>query len=140
MRMQDAVPDELEIIPDGEESKHAPGLALEDTSHNAAAIPIPKTVVQKVDPASPSHGEVPGTVAHAIRKADAVPDVIVQISDPDVNIPLETKSESSGPADWSTSSSDREESGEEVSRMRKGNENYEALEDRSIVPGKFGIY
>ena len=41
-------------------------------------IPIPKMVVEKVDPTSPSHGDVPGTAAHAKRQADAVPDVILQ--------------------------------------------------------------
>ena len=34
-----------------------------------------------MDPTSPSHGDIPGTAAHSIRKADAVPDVIVQASD-----------------------------------------------------------
>ena len=41
-------------------------------------VPIPKMVVEKVDPSSPSHGDVPGTAAHAKRQADAVPDVILQ--------------------------------------------------------------
>ena len=35
-------------------------------------------VVEKVDPKSPSHGDVPGTAAHSKRQADAVPDVILQ--------------------------------------------------------------
>ena len=35
-------------------------------------------VVEKIDPTSPSHGDVPGTAAHAKRQADAVPDVILQ--------------------------------------------------------------
>ena len=40
------------------------------------ASPIPKTVVDKVEPLSPSHGDIPGTAAHSKRQADAVPDVI----------------------------------------------------------------
>ncbi|MCJ1479198.1 hypothetical protein MMC13_007882 [Lambiella insularis] len=44
----------------------------------AGVIPIPKTVVEKVDPLSPCHGDVPGTAAHAMRLADAEPDVISQ--------------------------------------------------------------
>ena len=40
------------------------------------------TRVEKVDPTSPSHGEVPGTPAHAKRKADAVPDSIVKAPEP----------------------------------------------------------
>lgn len=39
---------------------------------------MPKTVVEKVDPLSPSYGDVPGTAAHAMRSADAEPDVISQ--------------------------------------------------------------
>ena len=35
----------------------------------------PKLIVEKIDTA-PSHGEVPGTPAHAKRMADAVPDEI----------------------------------------------------------------
>ncbi|MCJ1296489.1 hypothetical protein MMC34_008055 [Xylographa carneopallida] len=40
--------------------------------------PVPVTVVEKVDPLSPSHGDVPGTAAYALRLADAVPDAILQ--------------------------------------------------------------
>ena len=35
--------------------------------------------MEKVSPASPSHGDVPGTAAHSMRSADAVPDVILQV-------------------------------------------------------------
>ena len=40
-------------------------------------------VVEKIDPTSPSHGDVPGTAAHAKRQADAVPDVILQAGERD---------------------------------------------------------
>lgn len=80
MRAQDAVPDELEIVPDGE-GKPPPQSSDQDKTATPEGIPIPKTVVQKVDPTSPSHGEVPGTTAHSIRQADAVPDVIMRASD-----------------------------------------------------------
>jgi len=39
-------------------------------------LPIPKTVVEKVEPDHPSHGEVPGTEAFAIRTQDATPDEV----------------------------------------------------------------
>lgn len=42
--------------------------------------PIPTTVIEKVDPDTPSHGEVPGTDAHEMRKADAVPDMVIKSS------------------------------------------------------------
>ncbi len=35
-------------------------------------------MVEKVDTVSPSHGDIPETAAHSKRKADAVPDVIIQ--------------------------------------------------------------
>ena len=96
MRMQDAVPDELEIIPDGEESKHASGLASQHSNNSGTSIPIPKTVVQKVDPIFPAYGEVPGTTAHSIRRADAVPDVIVQVNDPEITSSSESERTSPG--------------------------------------------
>lgn len=82
MRMQDAVPDELEIIPDGEKSKHASGVTTQNSSPAGVSIPVPKTVVQEVDPISPGHGERPRIVARSTHKADAVPDVVVQVNDP----------------------------------------------------------
>ncbi|MCJ1396434.1 hypothetical protein MMC18_009324 [Xylographa bjoerkii] len=48
---------------------------------------IPMTVVEKVDPLSPSHGDVPGTAAHAMRSADAVPDAILQAPSPGQSFP-----------------------------------------------------
>ena len=37
-------------------------------------LPIPKTVVEMVDPKAPSHGDVPGTAAWEMRRMDAEPD------------------------------------------------------------------
>lgn len=98
MRIQDAVPDELEIIPDGEESKHASGLASQNSHQTGASIPIPKTVVQKVDPISSGHGEAPEITARPTHKADAVPDVIVQVDDPEIASPLEEPSQRTSPS------------------------------------------
>lgn len=83
MRSQDAVPDELEIIPDGEKSSPYSRASDKDRSIAPGGSPIPKTVLQKLDPTSPSHGEVPGTTAYSIRGAGAAPDVITKISDPE---------------------------------------------------------
>lgn len=90
MRMQDAVPDELEIIPDGEKSKHVSGATSQNSPPAAVSITVPKTVVQEVDPISPGHSDTPRTTARSNHKADAVPDVVVQASDP---VDLEDKSE-----------------------------------------------
>ncbi len=45
------------------------------TAFKGQSVPI--TVVEKVDPFTPSYGEVPGTLAYDARKADAAPDVVM---------------------------------------------------------------
>ncbi|KAL8797017.1 MAG: hypothetical protein Q9195_000788 [Heterodermia aff. obscurata] len=82
MRIQDAVPDELEIVPEGKGSRRNSAQLEPDRTATPGGTPIPRTVVEKVDPESPSHGDVPGTPAHAIRKADAVPDAIKSATGP----------------------------------------------------------
>ncbi len=77
IRIQDAVPDEVEIVPEGARSRSA-SIRPQDEAPPTPSSPIPKTVVEKVDPDVPSHGDVPGTYAHELRKADAEPDEVVQ--------------------------------------------------------------
>lgn len=79
MRRQDAVPDELEILPEGRLSRGNSSRKA-TRSPSPADGPIPLTVVEKVDPDSPSHGEVPGTTAYEQRQADATPDVVLKAS------------------------------------------------------------
>jgi len=81
MRRQDAVPDELEIVPEGRLSKRNSSSSLRPPPSPNDAPPVPLTVVEKVDPALPSHGEVPGTAAYEQRQADAAPDVVLKASD-----------------------------------------------------------
>ncbi|KAI4105995.1 MAG: hypothetical protein L6R37_002456 [Teloschistes peruensis] len=79
LRKQDAVPDELEILGDtSKPSSRRTSQSHPERTSTPGGTPIPLTVVEKVDSASPSHGEVPGTAAHSMRQADAVPDVILQ--------------------------------------------------------------
>ncbi|KAL8665593.1 MAG: hypothetical protein Q9202_002097 [Teloschistes flavicans] len=79
LRKQDAVPDELEILGDtSKPSSRRTSQSHPERTSTPGGTPIPLTVVEKVDSASPSHGEVPGTIAHSMRQADAVPDVILQ--------------------------------------------------------------
>ena len=79
MRMQDAVPDELEIVGDtSSPSSRRPSHSQPIRTSTPGGTPVPKTIVEKVDSTSPSHGDVPGTAAHSMRQADAVPDVILQ--------------------------------------------------------------
>ena len=76
MREQDAVPDELEIVPEGTSSRRSSVMPEPDRTATPGGTPIPRTMVEKIDSEFPSHGDVPGTLAHDVRKADAVPDVI----------------------------------------------------------------
>lgn len=48
---------------------------------NPEDSPIPRTIVEKIDPDELSHGEVPGTVANEKRLADAVPDIVTKAPD-----------------------------------------------------------
>lgn len=84
-RKQDAVPDELEIVPEGELSKRSSSGNLQPTL-SPGDTQIPLMVVEKVDPASPSHGEVPGTAAYEKRQADAAPDIVLKASESN-NVP-----------------------------------------------------
>lgn len=72
-RENDAEPDEIAVIPNTNEAEAKP-LRVS----TPGGQPIPTTVVEKIDPSSPSHGEVPGTPAHDKHAADAVPDMVVR--------------------------------------------------------------
>ncbi|KAK5134723.1 hypothetical protein LTR08_006238 [Meristemomyces frigidus] len=92
LRTQDAVPDELEIVPEGQRSRSATlqqeGRARASSHLSSASresrpqtpvspggTRIPKVVVERVDDA-PAHGEVEGTLAREMRMADAEPDEV----------------------------------------------------------------
>ena len=83
-RRQDAVPDEVEVVPEGSRSRRTS--AAQNRPLTPGGTPIPRTVVEMVDPSSPSHGDIPGTEAFDKRKADATPDLVKKISD-DVSAP-----------------------------------------------------
>lgn len=74
MREQDAVPDEIEVVPEGRKSRSSSSVGLS----TPGGQPIPMTVVEKIDPEVPAYGDVPGTEAHEKRLADAVPDLVVR--------------------------------------------------------------
>ena len=81
-RVQDAVPDEVEVVLDGLRSRSASRVSASDRPLTPGGTPIPKTVVEKIDPDVPSYGDVPGTDAHKLRLADAEPDVILKAPEP----------------------------------------------------------
>lgn len=80
-RLLDAVPDEVEVVPDGQRSRsnttrsRAASNLSTNSGHSGASSPIPRTVVERVDD-RPAHGEVEGTAAREMRLADAEPDEI----------------------------------------------------------------
>lgn len=88
IRTQDAVPDEIEVIPEGQRSRSTSRLREEDRPSTPGGSPVPKTVVEKVDPDKPGYGDVPGTAAYEMRTADAVPDEVVT-SPTKTRLPLE---------------------------------------------------
>ena len=83
MREQDEGPDDLEIVRDRGESRPTSKSSSHGPTATERDIPVPRTVVEKVDPDLPSHGDVPGTAAHSKRQADAIPDVVLQAPQPD---------------------------------------------------------
>lgn len=78
-REQDAVPDEIEVVPEGCRSRSHSIAGLPDRPSTPKDSPVPQTIVEKVDPDSPSHGDIPGTPAYEQRKADAVPDFVMKM-------------------------------------------------------------
>ncbi|KAM0719806.1 hypothetical protein Q7P37_003940 [Cladosporium fusiforme] len=77
-RRLDFVPDEVEVVPDGQRSRSntTRSRAASNLSTNSGSnSPIPRTVVERVD-SRPAHGEVDGTPAKELRMADAEPDEI----------------------------------------------------------------
>ncbi|KAF7592728.1 hypothetical protein BBP40_012559 [Aspergillus hancockii] len=83
LREHDAVPDEIEVIPDGSRSRSSSTVR----PLTPGGSPIPRTIVEKVDMDEPSHGEIPGTDAYEKRKADAVPDIVTTASASDAESP-----------------------------------------------------
>lgn len=83
LRAQDAVPDEVEIVPEGRRSRSSTQTRGRASSHlsegsrpdTPGGSPVPKTIVEKVDD-EPSYGEVEGTEAKEMRMADATPDEV----------------------------------------------------------------
>ena len=86
LREYDAVPDEIEVIPEGSRSRSST-VGQPQRPLTPEGSPIPRTIVEKVDADEPSHGEIPGTEAYEKRKADAVPDIVTTASDSDAKSP-----------------------------------------------------
>lgn len=93
-RGEDSVPDEIEVIPEGSRSRSQSMAESQNRPANPEEPPVPRTMVERVEPERPSHGDIPGTTAYEQRKADAVPDLVM------------TAAESGGTSEPSPESSD----------------------------------
>ena len=93
-RGKDSVPDEVEVIPEGSRSRSQSVAESQNHTPDPEESSVPRTVVERVEPERPSHGDVPGTFAYEQRRADAVPDVVT------------TAPESGGTSESSPESSD----------------------------------
>ena len=80
-RLSDASPDEVKIIPENKDQQDIEASRSDEKFNPPGGKPIPKTVVEKVNPSEPAHGEVPGTHAYEIRQADSSPDKVVEAPD-----------------------------------------------------------
>lgn len=105
-------------------------------------------MVEKVDLASPSRGDVPGTASHSKRKADAVPDIVKPASgvapidsedqgahiSPEIPVPTTviTKVDSVPSHD--------EVAGTEAFNIRKGDAKPDIVEKKGDVPGRSGAF
>lgn len=81
IREQDAVPDEITVVPEESHDTDLSPAGSPERPLTPGGSPIPQTMVEKVEPESPAHGEVPGTEAYEKRQADAVPDIVKKTTD-----------------------------------------------------------
>jgi hypothetical protein len=77
MRVEDALPDQIAVIP-GDESTKPKNLPI-DRPSTPGGHPIPITVVERTS--SAGLWGLPGTSSHHVHKADAEPDVILDSSE-----------------------------------------------------------
>lgn len=79
-RAKDAVPDEVEVVPEGRLSKRSSQYLEPPTTPGGSVIP--RTVVEKIDPSSSSYGDEPGTKGYSHRKMDSIPDLVLKAPEP----------------------------------------------------------
>lgn len=142
MREQDAAPDEIEVVPEGHRSTSS--LSTSNPT-SPGGQPIPTTIVEKIDPDSPSHGEVPGTPAHHKRLADAVPDMVVKSGNRSRSSSMRSRSGSTpGDLPIPTTKVERIDSkpahgevpGTKAYELRRGDAKPDIVEEVEDVPGK----
>ena len=145
MRTEDAAPDVLAVIPE-DEANQAGSRPIDDERHSLQGeSPIPTTVVEKVDPSTPSHGDVPGTAAHDIRKADAVPDIIMHAGERSTSSPSFESRRTNVPIPRTivtrvdSSPAHGEVPGTDAYRIREADATPDVIEKKKDVPSKYSL-
>ena len=137
MRAQDAMPDELEVIPECREK--GTGVGEQDQARSPGTASIPKTIVEMIGSTPPSHSDVHGTAAHSNRRADAVPNIIMHASRPEQGV-SDSSDEMPIPKTVVTKVDEAPSHGEvpgtEVHEIRKADAEPDVVEKNSDIPGK----
>ena len=148
MRTEDAPPDIIAVIPDGERSRSSSRTGDEDRPMTPGGTPVPKMVLRRVDAATPSHGEVPGTAAHEFRMADAVPDEIFSEGETEEVSPVTRQNEGAQkkvpiPRTVVTRVDSKPSHGEvpgtDAYKIRVADAEPDVMEKKGDVPGKYQI-
>ena len=136
---------EQDAVSDGSDSRPPSTTGQQEKLASLKDIPIPKMVVEKVDPTSPSHGDVPGTAAHAKRQADAVPDVILRAPEPGETSVVKDRGGNISPdvaipttviTRVDSNPSHGEIPGTDAFNMRKGDAKPDVVEKKGDIPSK----
>lgn len=140
VRESDAQPDEIAVVPTDADAR--PALSISTTP---GGKPIPTTLVEKVDPSTPSHGELPGTLAHEKRAADAVPDMVIASGDRSPSVRARSRAPST-PGDLpipitkvekvDSEPSHGEVPGTKAFELRRGDAQPDLVEQIGDLPGK----
>lgn len=151
MRIKDAVADEMEVIPEGARSRSGSRSELEDNrASSPGGAPIPITVVETVDPVTSETTQLSGTTSHEKHKADAVPDIVLKVSEnePGASNAWESQSESgtvNQPIPTTVVSkvnakpSYGEVPGTDAYDMRKEDAEPDVVEEKGDVPGMLSL-
>jgi hypothetical protein len=144
-RTEDAHPDVIAVIPDAS-SPELEGAVDIDRPLTPGGRPIPKTVVEKIDPYESSHGEVSGAVPHKIHEADAIPDVVLEVHEKGRDVGSSRSRSGSTPGDLpipitkvekvDSTPSHGEIPGTEAYELRKGDAEPDIVEEVGDIPGK----
>ncbi|KAF4637707.1 hypothetical protein G7Y89_g372 [Cudoniella acicularis] len=141
MRENDAEPDVIAVVPEKGEPQPEPAAR----SSTPGGQPIPITVVEKIDPSTPSLGEVPGTPAHEKHAADALPDVVLKSGEQTPSRGLGSRAESTpGDRPIPTTKIEKvddkpsygEVPGTDAFEMRKGDAQPDLVEEVGDAPGE----